>query len=76
MRTIASVGIEVVAVRQGGAAARAGIEAGDIIVRLDGRDAPDTNLLQRAFRDLAAGAALVLTVQRGTDYRVVALEKR
>ena len=76
MRTIASVGIEVVAVRQGGAAARAGIEAGDIIIRLDGRDAPDTNALQRAFRELAGGAALVLTVQRGTDYRVVALEKR
>lgn len=75
LRAVPSVGLEVVALQPASPAARAGLQPGDIIVAVDGRAAPAADALARAFRTAASGAALLLTVRRGTDHRVVALEK-
>jgi hypothetical protein len=75
VRAVPDVGLEVVALEPASAAARAGLEPGDIIVAVDGRTSPAANVLTRAFRDAASGSALLLTVRRGTAHRVVALEK-
>jgi hypothetical protein len=75
VRAVPNVGLEVVALEPASAAARAGLEPGDIIVAVDGRTSPAANVLTRAFRSAASGAALLLTVRRGTAHRVVALEK-
>jgi S1-C subfamily serine protease len=75
LRSVQNLGAEVVAVRPGGAAARAGITVGDIIVRLNGRNDPTSADVMRAYRDADAGAAQLLTVQRGTQHIVTALEK-
>jgi membrane-associated protease RseP (regulator of RpoE activity) len=75
VRAVPNVGLEVVALQPSSAAARAGLQPGDIIVAVDGRTAPDANGLTRAFRGAASGAALLLTVRRGTGHRVVALER-
>jgi membrane-associated protease RseP (regulator of RpoE activity) len=75
VRAVPNVGLEVVALEPASAAARAGLEPGDIIVAVDGRTSPAANVLTRAFREAASGSALLLTVRRGTAHRVVALEK-
>jgi S1-C subfamily serine protease len=62
-------------VQSGGAAAKSGLAVGDIIVRLDSNDAPSVAEILRAYRDADSGAALLLTVQRGTRQLVAALEK-
>jgi C-terminal processing protease CtpA/Prc len=74
-RNVPGVGIEVVAVREGTAAERAGLRRGDLIVALDGDREPDTALLTRRFRGDSPVTALV-TVQRGGEHRVLALESR
>jgi S1-C subfamily serine protease len=76
LRVADGLGAELIAVRPDGAAASAGLAAGDIVVRLDGRDAPVVSDILRAYRALAPGRALLLTVQRGSGHQVVALEKR
>jgi S1-C subfamily serine protease len=48
---------------------------GDIIVRMDGRSAPSPADLLRTYREARRGSALLLTVQRGGEHLVVALEK-
>jgi serine protease Do len=75
LRSVPNFGAEIVAVRPGGAAARAGLAVGDVIVRLNGRDTPTSTELTRAYRDAAPGSALLLTIQRDTQHVVVALEK-
>ncbi len=75
LRTVSSLGSEVVAVQSDGAAAKSGLAVGDIIVRLDSNDAPSVAEILRAYRDADSGAALLLTVQRGTRQLVAALEK-
>ena len=75
-RTAPGIGTEVITVAAGSAAARAGLQRGDLILAADGDKAPDAATLERRFRTAAAGSALLLTVQRGDRYRVIALEKR
>jgi serine protease Do len=75
-RTVAGAGIEVIAVTPGGAAARAGLERGDLILTVDGARAPGASDLARRFRSADPAAAFLLTVQRGAQHRVLALEKR
>jgi serine protease Do len=75
LRAVPNVGLEVVALEPGAAAARAGLQPGDIVVAVDGRATTERDVLTRAFRTAASGAALLLTVRRGTGHRVVALEK-
>ncbi len=73
MRHVPDLGAEIVTVRPGGSAARAGLLTGDIILRVDGRDAPSPASLLAAYRQ--AERALLLSVQRGAEHRVFALEK-
>jgi S1-C subfamily serine protease len=75
LRAIPDLGAEVVTVRAGGSAARAGLQTGDIIVRVDGRDAPAPAALLAAYRQAEPGTALLLIVQRGAEPRVLALER-
>ena len=75
LRTVPGTGSEVVIVTPDSVAAAAGLLRGDIITSLDGRPAPDEAAIERAFRALARGAALLLTVERGTQHRVLAIEK-
>lgn len=68
-RGIASgVGLLVAAVDPGGLADRAGVTAGDFILRLDGRQLRSAAQLKRAVLD---GGELSLTVLRGTEELVV-----
>jgi hypothetical protein len=75
MRLVPDLGVEIVAVRPGSAAARANLAAGDIILRLNGALAPSPAALLSAYRQLPAQGALLLAVQRGADHRAVALER-
>ena len=75
LRTIPGAGAEVITVTRDSVAARGGLLPADIITSLDGRGAPDEPAIERAFRALGRGGALLLTVQRGTQHRVLALEK-
>ena len=47
-----------------GPAARAGVRAGDVIVKLDGNAIHHPDDLRRAVEDAAAGSDVTLTVQR------------
>jgi S1-C subfamily serine protease len=75
-RTVPGVGIEVVTVAAESPAARAGLQRGDLVVAADGQRAPRSADLLRAFRSTAPGTGLLLTVQRGSGHRVLALERR
>lgn len=75
-RHVPGAGVEVVTVREWSAAARAGLEPGDLIVAVDGQEAPDSAAVGRGYRAANAGTSLLLTVQRGRRHHVLALEKR
>jgi S1-C subfamily serine protease len=75
MRVVPGAGVEVVTVAPGTPAARAGLEAGDLIVSADGIEQPDSTGILRAYRSAARGGAVLVTVRRGGQHRVLALEK-
>lgn len=75
-RHVAGVGTEVITVTDQGAAAAAGLQPGDLIRAIDGRPEPNAADVAGRYRNAAAGAALLLTVQRGQRHHVLALEKR
>jgi S1-C subfamily serine protease len=74
-RSVPGVGIEVVTVGPGGAAAVAGLVRGDLIVRVDGELPRDAAAVARRFRSAPSGGSVLITIQRGERYRVLALEK-
>lgn len=51
-------------VEDDGPAGRAGVRAGDVIVKLDGKAVTDSAMLRRAFGDAPSGTDVTLTVQR------------
>jgi putative serine protease PepD len=59
-----SNGAEISAVTPGSAAARAGLEAGDVITELGGRSVTDAAALTAATREQAAGARVAVTYVR------------
>jgi S1-C subfamily serine protease len=65
-----------VAVDPEGAAMRAGLRQGDVIVTLDYVEDPTAQDIQRSFRSAEPGTQLLVTVQRDGTHRVVVLEKR
>ena len=75
LRTLTGAGTDVIRVLPEGAAARSGLQPGDIIVALDGRSSPSARDVERAFRTLPPGGALLLTIERAARHRVVTLDK-
>jgi S1-C subfamily serine protease len=75
LRTIQGAGIEVVALEPRMPGARAELQRGDLIVAIDGRAAVAAGDLLRTYRERPRGGAVLLTIRRGTQHRVVALEK-
>ncbi len=58
-------GFEVRNVRQGGGAARIGLQAGDILIGINGRALDGTEALRRAMLDLRGRSRALVVVQRG-----------
>jgi len=75
-RHVPGAGTEIVTIGLRSAAAAAGLQAGDLIVSVDGRQAPDTADIANLYRAATPGAALLLTVRRGHRHHVLGLEKR
>jgi S1-C subfamily serine protease len=74
-QNVQGTGVEVISVLARGPAGAAGLQRGDLVIALNGEPAPDPATLSRAYRSLKPGQALLLTIQRGSQYRVLALEK-
>lgn len=74
-QTVRDSGVEVITVGARTPAMRAGLQRGDLVTAVNGRPAPDAASLERAYLALKTGQALLLTVQRGSQYRVTALER-
>jgi hypothetical protein len=75
-RNVPGLGVEVVAIVEGSAAAQAGLQHGDLIVAIDGRSGIDAADLARRFRSAEPGAVFLLAIERGELHRVLPLEKR
>jgi hypothetical protein len=75
-RNVAGLGIEVLAIREGSAADRAGLRRGDVITAINGEAAPETAGFTRRFRSTEPETALLLTILSADRYRVLPLEKR
>jgi serine protease Do len=63
----AGTGVQVVDVLKGGPAEAAGLERGDVIVRVDAQPIWDVRQLQRAVRARSVNTRVVLSVLRGTS---------
>jgi serine protease Do len=68
----------VVHVDENSPASRAGVEAGDVLLELGGREVDDGRELQRAVRDAEAGEVTTLRVSRRGEERTleITLEER
>ncbi|HVF64479.1 MAG TPA: DegQ family serine endoprotease [Casimicrobiaceae bacterium] len=66
-----AVGALVNSVEKGGPAEKAGVEPGDIILKVDGRDVTSSNVLPRIVTMVAPGKKVVLTVWRGGQSREI-----
>lgn len=75
-RYVTGLGTEVLSLTPQGAAAAAGLAPGDLILTIDGRQAPNTVHINSRYRAAAPGSALLMTIQRGGRHHVLALEKR
>ncbi len=64
-------GARVQAVTDGGAAAEAGLQAGDVIVRINGRVIPDSESLVAAVRSHQPGDTVDVVVQRDGSEQTV-----
>jgi serine protease Do len=64
-------GILIRAVERGSAADRAGLERGDLMVAVDGRDLDRIDALYEALDGAGADGRLELTIVRGTEERTV-----
>ena len=75
-RSVPGTGIQVFAVTPGSPAERSGLVRDDVIATADGRAVDDAEAFGATFAAAPPGTAWVLTVQRGTQHRALALEKR
>lgn len=75
LQTMPGSGTEVLGTEPGSPAARAGLQAGDMVTAIGDRQAPQSSDLLRAYAGARSGDILLLTVRRGTQHQVVALEK-
>lgn len=60
-------GLEVASVREGSAAAEAGLQDGDVLLRVNGRDTIDMDQLRRALAGGLKGEEVSLKVKRGQE---------
>lgn len=75
LQPVAGVGAEVLSVAARSPAVSAGVQRGDVIVALNGRPEPDPAAIERAFRTAKSGQALLLTIRRGAQHRILAIER-
>lgn len=76
MRAVPRIGVEVVRVDPGSAAARAGIEAGDVMTLIGEIERPTPAQVTRAFQATPEDRPLLVGVTRGDRHRVLAVGKR
>ena len=76
MRAIRLVGVEILQVDPGSAAARASLQAGDRITVLGDVEAPTPAQVTRMFSAAPADRPLIAAVTRGGAHHVVVLEKK
>ena len=75
LRAIPKVGAEVLSVQPRSSAARAAIQQGDIITVAGGRPSPTPAEVMRAFTSLPERGSLMIAIARGTEHRVIVIEK-
>ena len=75
MKGVSGEGAHVLLVSPRSAAAQAGLQAGDVITRVDGEDTPSPAAIETAFRRAKAGASLIVGVRRGARHFVTVLMK-
>jgi S1-C subfamily serine protease len=75
MRELRGTGTEVVHVRPGSAAARAGMVAGDIVTSIGGIDAPAPTVVSRTFAKASQDRPLLVAVIRNGARRILVLGK-
>jgi S1-C subfamily serine protease len=75
LRAIPKVGAEVLSVEPRSNAERATIREGDIITVAGGRPSPMPAEVMRAFAALPDRGSLVVAIARGTEHRVIVIEK-
>lgn len=75
MRAVPRVGIEVLRVQPGSAAARAGFETGDLLTVFGELEAPTPAQASRAFTAAPSGRPLLAAVTRGGTHHVFTLQK-
>lgn len=76
LRAVAGLGVEVVRVDPGSAAAQAGVEVGDVITQVDRIERPTPAQITRAFQAAPDDRPLLVGVTRGTRHLVLPLGKR
>jgi hypothetical protein len=75
LRSIPSVGAEVLSVQAHSRAARAGLREGDAVTFAAGQPSPTASQVMRAWASLPAGGSLLVAVARGGEHAVIALNK-
>ena len=75
LRSRPRLGAEVTRVEAGSVAERAGIEVGDILVRVGDVPSPSAAQLNASFGALPSGGAVLVAITRGDEHLVVALAK-
>lgn len=75
LRTLPRVGAEVLHVLPRSIAARAGIQAGDVITKADDLESPSPAQIARLFAAESSGGSLVVALTRGQDHQVLAIPK-
>lgn len=75
-RSVPGVGVEIVSVEPGGPGDRAGLLRGDVVQTMDGLPLTDTKALMRAFDAAKPQGLVLLSIERGRQRRILAVEKR
>ena len=75
LRSVRGAGVDVLSVQPGSRAAQAGLQQGDRITAAGGQPSPTPAQLTRLFSSLPQGGSLLVAVARGSEHRVMAIEK-
>jgi S1-C subfamily serine protease len=76
MRSVRGSGVEVVRVEPNSAAARAGLQVGDLVTLFGDVQRPTPAQVARTFAEASADRPILLAVTRGDTHTVLTLEKR